>query len=357
MTDPYIRLLETMISTPSFSRDEGRCADILESFLNAQGVRPDRMGNCIWCMADGYSENRPTLLLNSHIDTVRPVSSWVRDPFVPVIEDGKLFGLGSNDAGASVVSLVRTFVGCRKMKFPFNLLLAVTAEEEVMGEGGMRMFLAEMKSRGIGIDMAVVGEPTGLQPAVGERGLVVLDCVTKGISGHAARNEGVNAIYKAIADIETLRDFRFGLESGLLGPVKISVTQIEAGTQHNVVPDVCRWVADVRTTDAYSNEEVVEILRKAVTSSELTPRSTRIRASAIAASHPLVEAAVRAGGRPYVSPTTSDMALMPDISSLKIGPGESSRSHRADEFIRIDELFNAFEFYPLLLNNLSDILS
>lgn len=355
MIEREIDLLSRMIAIPSVSWQEDAVADLILSEMEDRGFAPQRMYNNVYAIQDGYDESRPTLMLNSHMDTVRPVDSWTRNPFSPEVSDGRLYGLGSNDAGASVVSLIGLFGDLRNRHLAFNLLLAITAEEEVMGERGMRAFLPYMEEKGIRIDMAIVGEPTGMQPAVGERGLLVLDCVSHGVSGHAARNEGDNALYNAIVDIERLRSFKFPRQSSLLGPVNINVTQISAGTQHNVVPDRCCWVADVRTTDAYSNEETVEILRSVV-DADVTPRSTRVWASAIETAHPLVRAAVACGGIPFVSPTTSDMALMHGIPSLKIGPGVSSRSHTADEYILTSELIEAQAVYNNLIDNLSNIL-
>lgn len=355
MIEREIDLLRRMIAIPSVSRQEDAVADLILSEMEDRGFAPHRFYNNIYAIHPDYDASRPTLMLNSHIDTVCPVDSWTRNPFAPEESGGRLYGLGSNDAGASVVSLIGLFGDMLSRDLPFNLILAITAEEEVMGERGMRAFLPYMAEQGIGIDMAIVGEPTGMQPAVGERGLLVLDCVSHGVSGHAARNEGDNALYKAMADIERLRSFKFPKQSELLGPININVTQISAGTQHNVVPDRCCWVADVRTTDAYSNEETVEILRSVV-DADVTPRSTRVWASAIEAAHPLVRAASACGGIPFVSPTTSDMALMHGIPSLKIGPGESSRSHTADEYILMSELTDAHTVYNNLIDNLSNIL-
>lgn len=355
MTESSLQLLQRLIATPSVSREETAAADIVECHLRQAGIDVRRIHNNVWATNRHFSPGRPTLLLNSHIDTVRTAASWTRDPHSPDIADGRLYGLGSNDAGASVVSLIAIFCEYYDSHLPFNLLLAITAEEEVMGEKGMRAFLPHLKEQGIGIDIALVGEPTGMRPAIGERGLLVLDAVTRGVSGHAARDEGVNALYKAIADIDRLRNFKFPRQSAGLGPVKISVTQIECGTQHNVIPDICRWVVDVRTTDAYNNEQTARMLDEAV-ESQLTPRSTRVWASLIDAAHPLRMAAEKAAGESFVSPTTSDMALMHDIPSLKIGPGLSARSHTADEYIRIDELEEAPSVYRNILNNLSKIL-
>lgn len=294
-------------------------------------------------------------MLNSHHDTVRPAASYTRDPFDPVITpDGCLYGLGSNDAGASVVSLARVFLDLHDRQLPFNLLLALTAEEEVGGENGMRAFLPMLAGEGIAINAATVGEPTGMQPAVAERGLLVLDAVTRGVAGHAARGEGINAIYRAMTDIDRLRSFSPPIVSATLGPIGVNVTQINAGHAHNAIPDECRWVADIRTTDAYTNEQTASMLQALVSPhTTLTPRSTRVRASVIPTAHPLVQGAVRLGGTPFVSPTTSDMSLMYDFPSLKIGPGESSRSHAADEYILLSEIDNAVESYTNLLTTLS----
>ncbi|WP_295936287.1 M20 family metallo-hydrolase [uncultured Alistipes sp.] len=350
-TTEAIELLRTLIATPSLSRDEGRTGDLLFAFLEERGAAPERLYNNVFARCAGFDPARPTLLLNSHHDTVRPAASYSRDPFAPTIEGDRLYGLGSNDAGASVVSLVQTFLAFRERQLPFNIVLAITAEEECMGENGIRALLPKLGR----IDMALVGEPTGMQAAAGERGLVVLDCVARGKSGHAARNEGVNALYIALDDIARLREFRFDRESELLGPIGIAVTQIEAGTQHNVVPDSCRFVADIRTTDAYTNEETVEILQ-GILQSVATPRSTRVRASALAAEHPLMRAALAAGRTAFVSPTTSDMALMP-FASLKMGPGQSSRSHTADEYILLSEVEEGIAVYADFIKQLAEIIA
>lgn len=348
-----LALLKSLISTPSVSRDESATAAIIFDWLAVRGAAPQRNGNNVWALSEAYDPSRPTLLLNSHHDTVKPAASYTLDPFTPLEKDGRLYGLGSNDAGASAVALMQTFIDLRSTPLPFNLLLAITCEEEVGGENGMRAFLPHMRERGIDIDCAIVGEPTGMQAAIAERGLVVLDCVTRGVTGHAARGEGVNAIYKAMADIDRLRNFRFPKESAILGPIGVNITQINAGWQHNAIPDECRWVVDIRTTDAYSNEETVELMRSAVFDSQLTPRSTRVRASVISESHPLVIAAKSLGLSTFISPTTSDMSLMYDFPSLKIGPGDSSRSHRADEYILIDELLAAPPLYRRQIQSLT----
>ncbi len=354
MTGKAVALLERLIAAPSLSRDEHATADILSAWLDGQGVEYGRCHNNIWALSDNYDPAKPTLMLNSHHDTVKPSPAYTFDPFTPLRRDGRICGLGSNDAGASLVSLATVFCALRGEPLPFNLLLAMTAEEEVSGEKGMRAFLPEMEGRGIKIDMALVGEPTSMQPAVAERGLVVLDCTAHGVAGHAARNEGVNAIYKALQDIEVLRGLKFENVSPVLGDIKVSVTQIQAGRQHNVVPDSCTFVVDVRTTDAYTNEETVELIRSAI-ESDAQPRSTRIRASVIDGAHPLVRAAVALGKTPFVSPTTSDMALMSSFPSLKMGPGESSRSHTADEFVLESEIADGIATYLRLIDSLSHI--
>ena len=351
-----IALLQRLIATPSLSGNESDTADILAAELASRGVVVRRHHNNIWALSEGFDANKPTLMLNSHQDTVKPSQNYTRDPFEATIEEGKLYGLGSNDAGASLVSLVVTFCNnYNTSALPYNLLLALTAEEENMGERGMRAFLPHLDMEGIVVDMVLVGEPTSMQPAIGERGLVVLDCVAHGKSGHAARNEGENALYKAMTDIEKLRNFHFEKVSELLGDIKITITQISAGTQHNIVPDECHFVVDIRTTDAYSNEEVVELLQKAV-ECDAKPRSTRVRASAIALSHPLVESAMAIGREPFISPTTSDRAIMQGLPALKMGVGESSRSHTADEFILVGEIEEGIAIYQKLLNELSNRL-
>ena len=358
MTDKdAVELLKSLIATPSLSRDESRAADIVENFINSRcgACKAQRAGNNIVVFPEYFDLAKPVVMLNSHIDTVKPAASYSFDPFTPFERDGKLYGLGSNDAGAPLVSLIAAFLSIKDKDLPYSPFLAVSGEEEVGGEGGIRSLLKFLENEGLTrIDMAIVGEPTSLQPAIAERGLLVLDCVTTGVTGHAARNEGINAIYRAIDDIAALRSCRFEKVSSVLGPIKISVTQIEAGRQHNVVPDECRWVADIRTTDAYSNEETAVMLQNAVSEhTTVKPRSTRVHASVISETHPLVRAAVDMGKTPFVSPTTSDMSLMHGIPSLKIGPGESSRSHTADEFIYLTEIEQGIDTYMRLLDNLA----
>ena len=356
--DEIVQLLRDLISTPSQSGAEQEAASKLDNDLHRHGIATHRLHNNIWALSKGFDSAKPTLMLNSHIDTVRPNEGYTRDPYDAAIEDGRLYGLGSNDAGASLVALVATFVDLYDTThYPFNLLLAISAEEEKMGERGIRALLPALKAEGVEPKWAIVGEPTLMQSAVGERGLVVLDGTAHGRSGHAAREEGINSLYLAIDDINALRNFRFERVSEVLGDIKVTVTQIEAGQQHNIIPYLCRFVVDIRTTDAYSNEEVVEILQGAVKHSTLVPRSTRIHASALADTHPLVEAATRCGCKPYVSPTTSDRALMHGIEALKIGVGDSARSHMADEWVGVDEIERGWQTYKQIIINFAKKLN
>lgn len=343
--NPYIELLRRMIATPSVSREEERTADLLAEFLTSRGVDPvHRSHNNVWVRNRWFDPAKPTILLNSHHDTVKPNSAYTRDPFAPDIEAGKLYGLGSNDAGASVVSLIAAFLHFYEAEgLRYNLCMALTAEEEVSGRNGIESILPELGE----LSFAIVGEPTGMELAIAERGLMVLDCVAHGKAGHAARNEGDNAIYRAMQDIEWFRTYRFPQESQLFGNVKMSVTVINAGTQHNVVPAECRYTVDVRVTDRYTNEEVLEIVRSHV-ASDVTPRSTRLKPSYIDPSHPIVAAGLALGRHTYGSPTTSDQALL-SILSLKMGPGDSARSHSADEFVYVAEIGAGIDQYIAML--------
>lgn len=344
-----IDMLKEMISIPSFSREENEVADRIMNILYSYGLEPKRHGNNLWCVAPNFNQDRPTILLNSHIDTVKPVLGWTRPPFSPNEEEGRIFGLGSNDAGASVVALTATFRHLYNQERLYNLILLLSCEEEVSGKNGLESVLPLLPH----IDVAIVGEPTEMQPAIAEKGLMVLDGEIQGVSGHAARNEGINAIYRAMEVVNTLKNLNFEKESPTLGPIKITVSQIEAGTQHNVVPDRCHIVVDIRTTDAYSNLETLELICKAVSYEwcTLTPRSTRLNPSGISEKHPLVKRLITLGCKPFGSPTLSDQALMP-FPSLKLGPGNSSRSHTADEFIHVDEIRNAIHTYTTILTNL-----
>jgi len=342
-----IDLLSEMIAIQSFSREEKAVADFLEHYIELKGYKSLRKDNNIWLLSPGFDSSRPTILLNSHIDTVRPVSGWIRNPFVPVIEDGKLYGLGSNDAGASVVSLLHAFFYLTQQTQPFNLIFAATAEEEVSGKNGIESLISELPK----VDFAIVGEPTGMHLAVAEKGLMVLDCTAKGKAGHAARDEGENAIYKALNDIGWFQNYHFEKKSNLLGEVKMTVTQINAGTQHNVVPDKCSFVVDVRSNEMYTNEEILTEIQKQV-SSEVVARSTRLGSTATPLNHPIVKRGIELNRKIYGSPTLSDQALI-NFDSVKVGPGESSRSHTADEYIEIKEIEEAIQIYIDLLNQIS----
>jgi len=297
LADDAIALLRQLIETQSFSREEAGTADLLEAFLRQHGIAPHRAGNNVWAVSKKWDETKPTLLLNSHHDMVKPGPSWTYPPFVATLEGDRLTGLGSNDAGASAVSLLATFRHFYDQPTAFNLICAITAEEEVSGAGGVRSILPELGK----IDLGIVGEPTGMNAAVAEKGLLVLDGVARGRTGHAARNEGDNALYKALDDIAWLRSYQFREVSELLGPVKLTVTQISAGTQHNVVPDECRYVVDVRPTECYSNEKILATIRAHV-QAEITPRSTHLQSSGLPLGHPLVQKAVAMGKTTYGSP-------------------------------------------------------
>jgi acetylornithine deacetylase len=339
-----LTLLQQLISNQSFSREEAGTAEAIAQFLQARGVEVHRKQNNIWAFNKYYNPSLPTVLLNSHHDTVKPHPSWMFDPFTPSVLDGKLFGLGSNDAGGCLVSLMATFLHFyERTDLTYNLVLAATAEEEISGRNGIELVYPELGA----VEFAMVGEPTQMHLAVAEKGLMVLDCVAHGKGGHAAREEGVNAIYEALPDIEWFRTFRFPKESSFLGPVKMSVTIIQAGSQHNVVPDQCTFTVDVRMTDAYQPEEVLSIIREHV-KSEVTPRSTRLRPSSIDQNHPIVQSGIKLGRKLYGSPTTSDQALL-NIPSVKVGPGDSARSHTADEFIYLSELEEGIALYIQLL--------
>ena len=342
-----LNLLQNLIKTPSFSREETATADIIEQFFQQKQIPTARKGNNIWAKNRHFTEGLPTVLLNSHHDTVRPVAAWTRDPFAADMSENKLFGLGSNDAGGALVALIATFCSFFDEKLSFNLVLLASAEEEISGRGGVESVLPDLPPIAVGI----VGEPTLMQMAVAEKGLMVMDGIARGRAGHAAREEGLNAIYMALDDVATIRGFDFEKKSDLLGAVKMSVTQIAAGTQHNVVPDECRFVVDVRTNECYANEEIFNIVKQNV-KSELVPRSFRLNSSKISLEHPLILRGLQLGLTPYGSPTLSDQALM-NFPTLKIGPGDSARSHTADEFIFMSEIEEALGIYRQLLEGLS----
>jgi acetylornithine deacetylase/succinyl-diaminopimelate desuccinylase-like protein len=342
-----VDLLKQLICTPSFSKEEDKTASIIESFLKTRGIEAHRHLNNVWATNFYFDSEKPTILLNSHHDTVKPNPGYTRNPFEPVIEDGKLFGLGSNDAGGPLVSLIATFLNFYEAThLKYNLVLAATAEEEISGVNGVESIWSQLPK----IDCAIVGEPTLTEVAIAEKGLLVLDCVSHGKAGHAAREEGVNAIYEALKDIDWFRTYQFPKVSPALGKIKMSVTVIQAGQAHNQVPPECKFTVDVRVTDAYTLEEVLEIIKTRVQCT-VTPRSLRLKPSGINERHPLVEAAKNTNRKLYGSPTTSDQALIP-VSSIKMGPGDSARSHSADEFIYLNEIQNGIDTYTDLLTKI-----
>jgi acetylornithine deacetylase len=342
-----VNLLQQLIAIPSCSKEENLTADLIAKFLQDRGVETHRKLNNIWAYNKYFDAAKPTILLNSHHDTVKPNSGYTRDPYDAIIEDGKLYGLGSNDAGGCLVSLINVFLYFYdKPNLKYNFCLATTAEEEISGVNGLELIIPDLGQ----LDFGIVGEPTQMQLAIAERGLMVLDCVAHGKAGHAAREEGDNAIYKALTDIEWFRTFRFPDESEVFGPIKMSVTIITAGSQHNVVPASCTFTVDVRVTDAYRNEEVLEIIRQHV-SCDVTPRSIRLKPSKIDREHPIVQSGITLGRTTYGSPTTSDQSLL-DIPSLKVGPGDSARSHTADEFVYVDEIREGIELYIKMLSSI-----
>ena len=355
-TNEAVELLKKLIATPSVSREETAAADILADFIENCGLPVKRIGNNI-LVCEELDAEKPTLLLNAHIDTVKPVSTWTRDPFTPVVEGDRLYGLGANDCGGGLVSLLQVYRILRGgtsqreqnedalSRVPYNIVYLASCEEEVSGAGGFSLALPELPK----IDVAIVGEPTGMHPAIAEKGLMVIDGVAYGKSGHAAREEGVNAIYEALDDLVWLRDYRFKKSSPLLGPTKMTVTVLNSGTQHNVVPDECRFVIDVRTNEYYQNEYLFSFLQKHMKKCQLKARSFRLSSSHIPIGHPLVMKSLQMGLVPFGSPTLSDQALMPFLS-LKMGPGDSARSHSADEFICISEIEQAIKTYVELLS-------
>ncbi len=346
-----IALLKKLISIESFSQTEDKTADAIHDFFEQRGIKANRLMNNVWVENEYYDPEKPTLLLNSHHDTVKPNAQYTINPFLPEVKTGKLFGLGSNDAGGALVSLLACFLEFYDRKdLHFNLIYAATAEEEISGKNGVELLLPHLGELSFGI----VGEPTQMQIAVAEKGLMVLECVAKGVSGHAAREEGKNAIYEAMPDLEWFRTFQFPKISSTLGPVKMTVSMIRAGLQHNIVPDSCAFTVDVRTTDQYTNAEVLDII-KANTRCEILPRSFRLNPSAIDPAHPLVRAGVKLDRSLYGSPTTSDQALM-NFPTIKMGPGDSARSHTADEFIFIEEIEKGIDLYIDLLNTLNTLL-
>ena len=344
-TNEAVELLKQLISTPSVSREETDAANILADFIEKCSLPCERIGNNL-LVREELDEEKPTVLLCAHIDTVKPVSTWTRDPFTPTVEGDRLYGLGSNDCGGGLVSMLQAYRCLRGKTTKYNLVYLASCEEEVSGQNGFSLALPHLPK----IDVAIVGEPTGMQPAIAEKGLMVIDGIAHGKSGHAARNEGVNAIYEALDDLVWLRDHQFRKKSLLLGQTKMTVTVLNSGTQHNVVPDECRFIIDVRPNEFYQNEYLFNFLQKHMKKCELKARSFRLSSSHIPVGHPLVQRCIKMGMVPFGSPTLSDQALMP-FPSFKLGPGDSARSHSADEYICISEIANAIETYVSLLAN------
>lgn len=348
ITHDCIELLKELIAIPSFSREENRTADALFSFFEQYDCHPKRLKNNVWCEAGNHSKNAPVILLNSHHDTVKFGEGWLTDPHTPTLDGDKLIGLGSNDAGASVVSLIAAFIYLSRLpQLPYKLIIAISAEEEVSGKDGIRLLLPELGK----IDLGIVGEPTQMRGAIAEKGLIVLDCIAHGKTGHAAREEGENALYKALEDIHFFQNHPFQKESPVLGKTKMTVTQIEAGSQHNVVPDRCHFVVDIRTNELYQNIEVIEEIKKHIRS-EITPRSYHLNSSRIDLDHPFVQKLKQMGLETYGSPTLSDQASM-NFQTLKWGPGMSARSHTPNEFIYLSEIKEGILLYIQLLEDFS----
>ena len=345
LEEAAIALLKELIATPSFSKEEDNTADIIDRFFNGHGVKTNIYLNNIWARNHFFDEHKPTILLNSHHDTVKPNKGYTLDPFAPITKNGKLYGLGSNDAGGCLVSLIATFLHFyNRPDLKYNLIIAATAEEEISGHNGIESLLPRLGK----IEFGIVGEPTQINMAVAEKGLMVLDCTAEGKAGHAARDEGENSIYKAVKDIEWFSQYKFDKVSDLLGPVKMSVTVIDTENKaHNVVPSQCKFVVDCRVNELYTFEEMLATIMANV-KCEVKPRSTRLKSSFIALDHPIIKAGLDLGRSYYGSPTTSDKALM-TFPTLKIGPGDSARSHTADEFVYIEEIKKGIELYIQLL--------
>ena len=344
LAEEALKLLTTIIGIPAYSKEEDRRADFLEQYLQSRSYHALRIGNNV--LSGKPDPTRPIILLNSHLDTVKPASTWTKQPHTPIISDGKLYGLGSNDAGASLVSLLMAYLHLTKQDTPYQLIYAATAEEEISGQNGIIKVIDHLGP----VHLAIVGEPTGMNLAVAEKGLMVIDATSEGVSGHAARDEGKNAIYQALDDINNIRNFRFEKISEHLGSTKATVTIIQAGSQHNVIPDTCTFVIDIRSNELYDNQEIHQLLQSQV-QSNLTARSYRLKSSHISMQHPIVQKGLSMGLTAYGSPTLSDQALMP-YTSIKIGPGQSSRSHTADEYITIEELRHGIQTYITLLTGL-----
>ncbi|PKP08333.1 MAG: acetylornithine deacetylase [Bacteroidetes bacterium HGW-Bacteroidetes-4] len=342
-----VETLKQLIQTQSFSTEEAMASEIIVEVLSRYGYQPHRKGNNVFACSNDFQAGRSTLMLNSHLDTVKPSKGWNTNPLEPVLHDGKLIGLGSNDAGASLVSLLAVFIWSEQFQLSYNRVFVASAEEEISGAGGIEWVIPVLGK----IDAGIVGEPTQMQMAVAEKGLMVLDCTVHGQAGHAARNQGVNAIKLAIKEIEWFHSFKFSESSSLLGGVKMTVTQIQAGTQHNVIPDTCEFVVDVRTNEKYSNQQVLNTIKEQV-ACDVKARSLRMNSSAIDRNHPLVRAAEKLGIVCFGSPTTSDQAVIQTFPTVKMGPGDSTRSHTANEFIYLHEIESGIGIYAELMQAL-----
>ncbi len=351
LTDKAVALLKQLISTPSFSKEENDTAELIVEFFNKNEIPCSRVGNNIYAKNKYYDAAKPSILLNSHHDTVKPNKGYTMNPFTPIVKEGKLFGLGSNDAGGCLVSLMATFLHFyNEPNLNHNIVFAASAEEEISGVNGIELVLPYLGN----IDFGIVGEPTKLEMAIAERGLMVIDCTAQGRAGHAARNEGENALYKAVDDINWIRNYKFEKVSPLLGESRLSVTIIETeNKQHNVVPSQCKYVIDVRVNELYTFEEILDELKRNLKST-FKPRTTRMRSTSIPVEHPLVQAGIALGHGYYGSPTTSDKALM-SFPALKMGPGDSARSHTADEYIYLDEIKNGIETYIQLVSRVVNV--
>lgn len=345
------QLLQQLIETPSLSREEENTANILADYLLQKGVEIKRKKNNIWAVNKHFDPQKPNILLNSHHDTVKPNNGYTKDPFKAIIEEGKLYGLGSNDAGGCLVSLIAAFVHFYEEKLPFNLIMAATAEEEISGKEGIAYLLEDLPE----IHLAIVGEPTLLDVAVAEKGLMVIDATVTGKAGHAARNEGINALYEALPDLNTIKDFKFKKVSDYLGESKVSATIIQSGSQHNVVPDKCVYTLDVRVTDSYTLQEALDELKEEL-KADLQPRSLRLNSSALPKDHKIWKVIHSMNLKCYGSPTLSDQALIP-YPSIKIGPGDSARSHTPDEFIYLEEIDKGIDRYVDILRSYIDSIN
>jgi len=344
LSEEAIVLLKSLIETVSFSKEEKNSADLIQHFFEQKGISTKRDNNNVLVFSKFFDPLKPSILLNSHHDTVKPNAGYTKDPFKAVVEDGKLFGLGSNDAGGCLVSLIAAFMVYYDLDLPYNLVLAATAEEEISGKNGIESILSQLPE----FELAIVGEPTLLQMAVAEKGLMVIDAEVQGKAGHAAREEGENAIYKALDDLNLIRNYKFQRVSPFLGETKVTATIIQAGSQHNVIPDICRYTLDVRVSDSYTLEEILAELKQNL-SATLTPRSMRLKSSHVPENHRILTVGKAMNMVQYGSPTLSDQALIP-FPSVKIGPGDSARSHSPDEFIYIAEIQKGIKVYVELLD-------